>query len=80
MSQQIALGGLLRVYSLAAPWSWIGQENLRWIEGYERVAEHARELPQVRQIYVADREADFLAWLCKARGRQAGSNPRRQEA
>lgn len=43
------------------------KESLRWIEGYERVAERARALPEVRQVYVADREADILALLVKAR-------------
>lgn len=43
------------------------KESTRWIEGYERVAERARELPQTRQVYVADREADILALLVKAR-------------
>lgn len=43
------------------------KESTRWIEGYERVAERAQALPQVRQVYVADREADILALLLKAR-------------
>ena len=43
------------------------KESLRWIEGYERVAERATALPEVRQVYVADREADILALLVKAR-------------
>ena len=43
------------------------KESLRWIEGYERVAERAKALPDVRQVYVADREADILALLVKAR-------------
>ena len=43
------------------------QESLRWLEGYERVAERAQELPEVRHVYVADREADILALLVKAR-------------
>ena len=43
------------------------KESLRWIEGYERVAERAAALPEVRQVYVADREADILALLVKAR-------------
>jgi hypothetical protein len=43
------------------------QESQRWIEGYERVAERAQALPQVRQVYVADREADILALLLRAR-------------
>ena len=43
------------------------KESLRWLEGYERVAERAKALPSVRQVYVADREADILALLVKAR-------------
>lgn len=39
----------------------------RWIEGYERVAERAQDLPQVRQVYVADREADIVALLLRAK-------------
>lgn len=42
------------------------KESQRWIEGYERVAERALALPEVRQIYVADREADILALLLRA--------------
>lgn len=37
-------------------------EGLRWIEGYERVAERATALPEVRQVYVADREAEHLGF------------------
>jgi hypothetical protein len=33
------------------------KESLRWIEGYERVAETASSLPHTRLVYVADREA-----------------------
>ena len=46
------------------------KESLRWIKGYERVAERAKALPEVRQVDaagVADREADILALLVKAR-------------
>nr|WP_244160049.1 IS4 family transposase [Paracidovorax cattleyae] len=42
-------------------------ESTRWIEGYERVAERALALPQVRQVYVADREADIIALLRRAK-------------
>ena len=41
-------------------------ESTRWVEGYERVAERARAMPQVRQVYVADREADIMALLRRA--------------
>ena len=42
-------------------------ESRRWIEGYERVAEWAAELPDTRLVYVADREADILALMVRAR-------------
>ena len=35
-------------------------ESRRWIEGYQRIAETAPEMPDTRLIYVADREADIL--------------------
>ncbi|WP_305907120.1 IS4 family transposase [Methylomarinum sp. Ch1-1] len=41
-------------------------ESLRWIEGYERIAERATELPETRLVYVADREADILALMQRA--------------
>ncbi len=47
-------------------------ESLRWIEGYERIAERAAELPDTRLVYVADREADILALMQRA---QALGNP-----
>ena len=43
------------------------KESQRWIEGYERVAERAREQPETRQVYVADREADIMTLLVRAR-------------
>ncbi len=36
------------------------RESRRWVEGYERIAETARNLPDTRLVYVADREADIL--------------------
>lgn len=41
-------------------------ESLRWIEGYERIAERAAELPQTRLVYVADREGDLLELMQRA--------------
>jgi hypothetical protein len=41
-------------------------ESIRWIEGYERVAERALELPETRLVYVADREGDLLPLMQKA--------------
>lgn len=42
------------------------KENTRWIEGYERVAEMAAEMPGTRLVYVADREADLLTMMARA--------------
>jgi len=42
------------------------KESARWIEGYERVAEMAAELPTTRLVYVADREADMVALMVHA--------------
>jgi hypothetical protein len=43
------------------------KESARWIEGYERVAELAATLPGTRLVYVADREADAVALMRRAR-------------
>jgi len=43
------------------------KESIRWTEGYERVAELAAELPDTRLVYVADREADIMALMARAR-------------
>lgn len=42
------------------------KESTRWIEGYERVAEMAAELPETRLVYVADREADMVSLMARA--------------
>jgi len=42
-------------------------ESTRWLEGYARVAELARQLPGTRLVYVADREADIAALMACAR-------------
>lgn len=42
------------------------KESTRWIEGYERVAELAAQLPGTRLVYVADREADITALMQRA--------------
>lgn len=39
------------------------EESLRWVEGYERIADMAAHLPQTRLVYVADREADLMRWM-----------------
>lgn len=41
-------------------------ESQRWIEGYERIAETAQEMPETRLVYVADREADILELMQRA--------------
>lgn len=43
------------------------KEGQRWIEGHKRVTERARELPETQQVYVADREADIMDFLVRAR-------------
>jgi hypothetical protein len=43
------------------------KESIRWTEGYERVAELAGDLPDTRLVYVADREADIMALMARAR-------------
>jgi len=43
------------------------KESVRWIEGYQRIAELAAELPSTRLVYLADREADILELLVVAR-------------
>jgi hypothetical protein len=51
-------------------WMWARPlevaESRRWIEGYERLAERAGQLPDTRLVYVADREADILEWMQRA--------------
>lgn len=42
------------------------KESLRWIEGYERLAELAPQMPNTRLVYVADREADMLPLMKRA--------------
>jgi hypothetical protein len=42
------------------------KESLRWIEGYERVAEMAAQVPETRLVYVADRESDIRDLMDKA--------------
>jgi hypothetical protein len=43
------------------------RESVRWLESYERLAQHARELPQTRLVCVGDRESDMLELMVKAR-------------
>lgn len=42
------------------------KESLRWIEGYERIAEMAPALADTRLVYVADREADLMPLMARA--------------
>jgi hypothetical protein len=41
-------------------------DSARWIEGYERVAERAVQLPNTHLVYVADRESDIIALMLRA--------------
>jgi hypothetical protein len=56
--------GILDAWMWARPLDVV--ESQRWIEGYERVAERARQLPATRLVYVADREADILLLMQRA--------------
>ncbi|TDF55096.1 IS4 family transposase, partial [Cupriavidus sp. L7L] len=42
------------------------KESVRWIEGYERVAEQAALLPRTRLVYVTDREGDIAELMARA--------------
>ena len=42
------------------------KESMRWVEGYERLAEMAAELPGTRLVYLADREADIMDLMRRA--------------
>lgn len=41
-------------------------ESVRWIEGYERLAERAQELPATRLMQVGDRESDMFDLMRRA--------------
>lgn len=41
-------------------------ESVRWIEGYERLAERAAEMPDTRLVQVGDRESDMLELMLRA--------------
>lgn len=43
------------------------KESQRWTEGYERLAEMAPQVPDTRLVYVADREADMMPLMRRAR-------------
>jgi Transposase Tn5 dimerisation domain/Transposase DNA-binding len=50
------------------------KESVRWIEGYDRIADMAERLgPATQVVYIADREGDILALMerAQARGNQA---------
>ncbi|WP_280757924.1 IS4 family transposase [Polaromonas sp. CG_23.6] len=42
------------------------KESVRWVEGYERLAEMAAELSGTRLVYLADREADIMELMRRA--------------
>lgn len=39
------------------------KESRRWIEGYERIAEMAADMPTTRLVHVADHEADMIGMM-----------------
>ena len=39
------------------------KESVRWVEGYEIVADLAEQTPETRLVYVADREGDLRALM-----------------
>ena len=41
-------------------------ESERWKDGYLRVVDAAKRLPDTRLVYVADREADIVDWMSRA--------------
>lgn len=43
------------------------KESKRWTEGYERIAEMAADMPTTRLVYVADREADIIEMMRRAK-------------
>lgn len=43
------------------------KESARWVEGYDRIAEMALEMPGTRLVYVADREADLMPLMQRAK-------------
>lgn len=49
------------------------KESLRWVEGYESIAEMATHQPATRLVYVADREADLMPLMLKAQGKRPPS-------
>lgn len=42
------------------------KESLRWVEGYDRIAEMAADFPHTRLVYLADREADLTPLMRRA--------------
>ncbi|MDB5867811.1 MAG: transposase [Polaromonas sp.] len=42
------------------------KESVRWVDGYERLAEMVAGLPGTRLVYLADREADIMALMRRA--------------
>jgi hypothetical protein len=55
--------GLSKEADLANP---PNKESLRWIKGYERVAEMAGRCPDQRLVYVSDREGDMIDLMERA--------------
>ena len=50
------------------------KESVRWRNGYDQASLLARDQPQTKVVYVADREADFFELLCaKSRNGDGGT-------
>lgn len=54
------------------------KESLRWVEGYERIAEMAPHLPDTRLVYVADRKADLMPLMLRAQEMGTPATPTRR--
>lgn len=52
-------------------WPIEAKESMRWLEGYQRIAELAAELGGTRLVYLADRECDIYDFLVQAQGGRA---------
>jgi len=63
-----------QAFGVSDAWMWARKpkgaasvkESDRWIEGYERIAELAKDVPNTRLVYVADRESDIRGLMDKA--------------
>ena len=62
--QGLALGGVDAGMWTRKPKGEVAvKESVRWVEGYEIVADLAEQTPETRLVYVADREGDLRALM-----------------